>query len=117
MSDEQKTVSLQVERDDKPTFAVFSNFLQIARVATDVQFEFLFVDIQQVATALQKARASDEAPEKLSGVTVAKVVMPALSLMQVKDHLNSILDAIEKELGKLPDAREVHDGSSSVVPN
>lgn len=118
MAEEPSVITLEVKSDDRfgPVSPDFSNFLQISRVATEIQFEFLFVDISQVALAIQKAKESSSTePEKLSGLTVAKVVLPALSFIQVKDHINRIFEAIEKEIGKLPDAKEVQHGDSRVV--
>ncbi len=115
---EQSSIVLQVGRDERfpPVLAAFANFVQISRVATEVQFEFLFVDINQLALTVQKAKESPtQEPEKLSGLTVAKVVLPGLSFMQVREHVNQIFDAIEKDLGKLPDAKEVQHGSGRVV--
>ncbi len=117
MSDEHRII-LEVKTEDRvaPAFPAFSNFLQVSRVATEVQFEFLFVDINQLALTVQKAKESSaEAPQKVSGLTVAKVILPALNFMQVRDHINGIFESIEKELGKLPDVKEVQHGSGRVV--
>jgi hypothetical protein len=115
---EEKQILLNVRKDEQSasTTALFSNFLQISRVATEVQFEFIFVDINEVATTLQKAKESDPGQiHPVIGRTVAKVVLPGLSLMQAKEHIYAIFAAIEKELGKLPDAKEVQHGSGRVV--
>lgn len=115
---EERNIILEVKTDDRlaPEFPAFSNFLQVSRVATEVQFEFLFVDINQVAVTVEKAKElSAEGPQKLSGLTVAKVILPALSFMQLRDHLSRIFDSIEKDLGKLPDVKEVQHGSAHVV--
>lgn len=117
MSEERRIV-LEVKSDERlpPVRPAFSNFLQVSRVATEVQFEFLFVDINQIALIIQRARdSSAQEPEKLAGLTVAKVVLPALSFMQVREHINQIFEAIEKELGKLPDAKEAQHGSARIV--
>lgn len=106
---EEARILLEVKSDERftPLTPVFSNFVQISRVATDVQFEFLFVDINTVATSLQKAGESSEGePIRVQGMPVAKLVMPALSFIQVKDHLNHLFEDIEKAFGKLPRAKE-----------
>jgi hypothetical protein len=113
---EQPTILLNVSRDDKSlrNYPAFSNFVQVSRVATEVQLEFLFVDISQLASVLIKAKeAPGGEPCQLSGLSVAKVVMPALNFVQIKDHMNEIFDAIEKELGKVPSAKEVKHGSGN----
>jgi hypothetical protein len=115
---EHKTVLLSVKKseDSQAMPAAFSNFLQVSRVATEVQFEFVFVDVSELAQTLQKAK--DQTPERdvtVQGRTVAKVILPALNFMQVKDHINAIFAAIEKELGTLPSSKEVHDAGGTVV--
>lgn len=115
---EQHVVLLTVKKDEHSalTPALFSNFLQISRVATEVQFEFVFVDVSDLAQALQKAKESEPGKDcVVHGRTVAKVVLPALNFMQVKEHIYGILNAVEQELGKLPDSKEVQDGGGSVV--
>jgi hypothetical protein len=109
---------LEVRTDDRlPSLpAAFGNFLQISRLATEVQFEFLFVDINTIAVAIEKAKKSpEEESVKVLGTPVAKVVVPALSLMQVKEHIVQMFDVIEKEIGRLPDAKEAHHGSGRVI--
>jgi hypothetical protein len=113
---EERRVMLQVKGDDRlaPLPAAFSNFVQVSRVSTEVQFEFLFVDIGSVASAIDGAKKSlDPDPVQLVGIPVAKVVVPALNLMQIRDQMNQIFDGIEKELGRLPRVKEANanDGS------
>lgn len=105
VSDEPRIVLDVRGTGTEQTPAMFSNFLSVSRVATEVQFEFVFVDVNQIATALMKTKetGATEEPLKISGLTVAKVVVPALSFMQVREHLNNIFDAIEHDLGKLPE--------------
>lgn len=115
---EQQIILLDVGRDEKSmrVYPGFANFLQVSRVATEVQLEFLFVDVNQLALTLQKAKeGSTEEPHKVSGLSVAKVVMPALNFVQQREHINAIFDAIEKELGKIPSGKEVQHGVSPVI--
>jgi hypothetical protein len=115
---EQQIILLNIGRDEKTplVYPSFSNFLQVSRVATEVQFDFLFVDVNEIAVTIQKAKESPgEGPPKLSGVLVARVVLPALNFVQMRDHINGIFDAIEKELGKLPTAKEVQHGNVPVA--
>lgn len=115
---EDRVVLLNLKKDEHSvsTPALFSNFVQISRVATEVQFEFVFVDINDLATTLKTAKESEGGQEhSVFGRTIAKVVLPALSFMQVREHINALFKAIEQELGKLPDAKEVDHGSGRVV--
>jgi len=83
--------------------AYFSNFLGIARVGTEVQFEFIFVDINQLATMVQSAKDAEntETPRQaVVGQTVVKVVMPAQSFIQLQSHLETIFKDIRAELEK-----------------
>jgi hypothetical protein len=113
VSDGRK-ITLEVSSDEtlSPLHASFSNFVQISRVATEVQFEFLFVDINHVALSIEKARGSSEKePVKLSGVPIAKVVVPAFNFLQLREHINQMFDAIEREFGITSNAKEAQHGS------
>jgi hypothetical protein len=76
---------------------LFSNFVAISRAAREVQFEFVFLDLNYIAQLLQTARAGGlkEIPE-VEGQTVAKIVMPAAVFLQLREHLNKMFDDIEK---------------------
>jgi hypothetical protein len=91
--------------------ALYSNFLAVSRVGNDVQFEFVFLDLNKVAVLMQEIKSAEkpEVPE-LQGKTVAKVVMPAANVLQLKGHLETIFRAIEETLQKQP---EVKHGRSS----
>jgi hypothetical protein len=87
--------------------ALFGNFLSIARVGTDVQFEFVFVDLNVLAQMIQGAptTASPTVGAPVTGQTVAKVIMPAASFVQLKAHLAQIFSDIEKEMAKVQEAQ------------
>lgn len=79
--------------------ALFSNFLSISRVASDVQFEFVFLDLNRVVQILQTQQgAKGTAPVNAVGQTVAKVIMPAAVVVQLKDHIEKLMQDIQKEL-------------------
>ncbi|HZP32840.1 MAG TPA: hypothetical protein VFB23_05690 [Candidatus Acidoferrales bacterium] len=102
-------LKIQVQGED-PLSAVpplFSNFLAISRAGTDVQFEFIFLDINQIASMF-KENAVPTGP--ISGKTVSKVVMPAASVLQLKDHLVTLLQAIETDQARKAEDQNV--GSS-----
>jgi hypothetical protein len=82
--------------------ALFSNFLGIARVAMDVQFEFVFLDLNQVAQIIQGAQSQKTGPTSpVAGQTVAKIIMPASAFIQLKDHIVRLMADIEKNLAQL----------------
>lgn len=86
--------------------ALYSNFVAISRVGTDVQFEFIFLDLNQVAHLIddnkQKVMTTDASrkQESLMGKTVAKIVMPAASFIQIKEHIEKLFGSIEEILAK-----------------
>jgi hypothetical protein len=87
--------------------AVFSNFVGISRVGGDVQFEFIFLDINQLAILVEAQKAApSEVPPLLTGKTVAKVVMPAEAFLQLKEHINGLMSAIEGLLAHSLEAKD-----------
>src|SRR5260370_32948750 len=89
--------------------ALFSNFLAISRVANDVQFEFVFLDINQVAQIINagQGKASTTA-SPVTGQTVAKIIMPATAVVQLKDHVAKLMAGIERDLGQLGEAHNAN---------
>ena len=65
--------------------ALFSNFLSLSRVGTEVQFEFIFLDLNNLAVMLNQLK-QEEAKQSpiVKGKTIAKLVMPAASFYSVK---------------------------------
>ena len=86
--------------------ALFSNFLGIARVANDVQFEFVFLDLNQVVQVINGGQGQTPLPVK--GQTVAKIIMPATAVIQLKDHLMKLMSDIEKDLVQLGEIQNVN---------
>jgi hypothetical protein len=98
---EQKAVNFKV-KGEPPVQAVpalYSNFLAVSRVGTDVQFEFVFLDLNYMAMMLEQFKTADVtvAPE-VEGKTVAKVVMPAVAFMQLHEQFEKIFAALKTEL-------------------
>ena len=90
--------------------ALYSNFLAISRVANDVQFEFVFLDLNQVAALMDQLKSVENPPvPELQGKTVAKVVMPAAHVLQLREQFGKICDAIEENVKK----QEGHNGRAS----
>jgi hypothetical protein len=75
---------------------LFSNFLAISRVAGEVQCEFIFADINQLANIIRADKPSAETVE-ITGKTVAKIIIPASNFLQLKDHLAQMFADIEKD--------------------
>jgi hypothetical protein len=82
---------------------LFSNFVGISRVAAEVQLEFIFLDLNQVATMIQGAEKTENAGPlpPVTGKTVVKIVMPSASFVQLKPHLENIFKDIEKDMETL----------------
>jgi len=78
---------------------LYSNFLSVSRIGTDVQLEFIFVDINQLALLQGKMKetSSSEMPEVV-GKTIAKIIMPGANFLQIREHLNTIFEALKVEL-------------------
>ena len=75
MSQEPKLQTFQVQGqpplDSAP--ALYSNFLAVARVGTEVQFEFIFLDLNQIAKMLVDVKAAPSEAPVVQGKTVAKL--------------------------------------------
>ena len=96
-------------RGQNPLEAVsplFSNFVAISRVGTDVQFEFLFLDINQVAQIIEATKAGQSPPSDLVGRTVAKIVVPGMAVLQAKEHLATMFGALEDIYEKFQEHHE-----------
>lgn len=73
----------------------FANFVAISHAGTEVQLEFIFLDINQIATMLVDPK-KQEKPTQLQGQTVAKVVVPVANFLQLKDHLTTMFARLEE---------------------
>jgi hypothetical protein len=115
---EGQQVQFKVNFEDPKAGPVplFSNHVGISRAGTEVQFEFVFLDINLVANILQtyKAGTSTTAPLEVTGRTVAKVVMPMHVFLQLGGHLQTMVKQIEQELRT--EDKEEHERSIS-IPN
>jgi hypothetical protein len=86
--------------------ALFSNFLAVSQVGTEVQFEFVFLDLNLLATMIDKLKAAGATTTStVDGKTVARVVMPAAVFVQMKDHFDKIFGVLAQE-GILPKVSE-----------
>jgi hypothetical protein len=103
VAEEKKITQFQISGED-PLQAVapmYSNFVGISRVGTDIQFEFIFLDLNQLAQILEQGKTA-ESPERqvLAGKTVAKLVMPGVNLLQVREHFEKVMNTLEEEVKK-----------------
>ncbi len=111
---EKTTISLEV-KGQEPLEAcppIFSNFVAVSRVGTEVQFEFIFLDINQLAVTAQQAQGGTrEQPIQVIGKTVSKIVVPASSLLQMKSHLDAIFVALKEDTGESKELSHARTGS------
>lgn len=109
-------VRLQVKGQDslQATPALYSNFLAVARVGGEVQFEFIFLDLNQLAVLMNAAKTTKATEQvDLVGKTVAKIVMPAANVVQLKEHLLGMFAEIEKDMKSLSEVDNVRSRASS----
>lgn len=117
MSEENKVLTFDIQGqaplDAAP--ALFSNFLAVSRVGSEVQFEFIFLDLNQVARTLEELKKSGQSEvPSLQGKTVSKVVMPAVSFLQLKEQLAKVFEALEAMLPNVPEVENDRRSSSNV---
>jgi hypothetical protein len=106
-----QTVELKVKMEDPTTQSVptlFANHVAISRAGTEVQFDFVALDINVLAAKLAQLQSGEaENPVEVAGKTVAKVVVPLHFFMQLETHLQQIFSAVRKEfaLNEVDDER------------
>lgn len=111
---EQKVVNFRVSGQNpiEAVPALYSNFLAVSQVGTDVQFEFIFLDLNLVAGMLKQLKdlQNPDVPE-LQGKTVSKLVMPAANFLQLREHFENLFRALE---GIVPRAAEATNDRANV---
>jgi hypothetical protein len=114
-ADEQKVLNFRVKGDDpmQAVSALYGNFLSVSRVGMDVQFEFIFLDLNMVAGLLEQVKNAEKpgTPE-LQGRTIAKLVMPGATILQLREHFENLFRALDEIVPKLPEAQ--NDRSSRI---
>jgi hypothetical protein len=92
---------LKVVFQDPTTVTVptlFANHLAVSRAGTEIQFEFVAVDINVLATKMEAHQSQGlEEPIEITGKTVAKIVVPLHVFVQLEGHLGQIFSAIRHE--------------------
>lgn len=108
------TGTLNIRGDDpRTTTPTFANFLAISNVGSEVQFEFIFVDISQLALRIQAVKDGTEKPDgDAQGRTVAKLVMPVASFVQLKTHLAGMFERLEAAQGIAKEVAKNESGST-----
>lgn len=93
-----KTGTLTVSGEDPRVSAapVFANFVAVSQVGTEVQVEFIFLDLAQLAQKFERVKAGQEQPDtEIQGKTVGKMIVPVSSFLQLKEHLLSLFQKLE----------------------
>jgi hypothetical protein len=118
---EKQIVNFQVQGEGPggPAPGLFSNFLALSQVGTEVQFEFVFLDLNQLAQLIEQAKAAGATTTTrptVEGKTVAKVIMPAAVFAQLKEHFDRIYRNLAQEGILMKPAEEVKDERHSTSP-
>jgi hypothetical protein len=93
-------IELRVFTEDPTKSSVptlFSNYVAISRAGTEVQFEFVALDINVLAAKMQAQAAEAPGPVEVTGKTMAKIVLPLHAFMQLEQHLQTIFSAVKQE--------------------
>ena len=98
-ADSGRTVNLKVTGSDplEAPSPLFANFLAVSHAGTDVQLEFIFMDLNEIAKAADKLKAGTSGTIDFHGQTVAKVVMPTAAFLQIENHLSTVFDRLKGE--------------------
>jgi hypothetical protein len=97
-------VTLKVQYGDpkESPSPLYSNHVGISRVGTEVQFEFVFVDINKIALRLQDGPSSDDSGAvEVQGNTVAKLILPLHVFIQMESHLQMMFESLRNEIPTL----------------
>jgi len=96
----QKILTVQIQGEgpayDHPP--LYSNFLALSRVGMDVQFEFIFLDFNLIAQLFLQQKEGGVSTSTVEGKTVAKMILSGQSLIQIRDHLNHIMDEVDRAI-------------------
>lgn len=98
---EKRSMQFRVVGEDPQAAGapLFSNFVAISHLGREVQLEFIFLDIAQVAQHFENSASSDSQAEMpiFHGKTVAKVIVPSWAFLQLKEHMSGIFQKLEIE--------------------
>src|SRR6266404_2060876 len=101
MSQIAGNVTIAADENRHSVVPTFANFLAVCSVGSDVQLEFMFVDLSELATQIEKAKTG-EAPKDFTctSKTVSKLIMPAASFVQLKAHLIQLFERLEAQFNE-----------------
>ena len=74
---------------------IFANFVAISHAGSEVQFEFIFLDLNEIAKAIAENKENE--PLHFTGKTVTKVIVPVANFVQLKEHLNGMFARFDEE--------------------
>jgi hypothetical protein len=116
VSDKVVNFSVQGQPPLDAAAALFRNFLAVSRLGTEIQFEFVFLDLNQMALALEQFKAEGiTGSPVVQGKTVAKVVMPASAFAQLREQFERIFEAIDQLVPKAPEEKDDRRNSNSTL--
>lgn len=98
---EEKPFDIKVRGEDRldAVPALYSNFVGISRLGTDVQLEFVFLDLNYLVELVERMKKGEAVgSEPIEGQTVAKIVMPGHMFLQLKNHLDGLFKALAEAL-------------------
>lgn len=111
-----KRLEMKVVLEDPAIVGVptlFANHVAVARAGTEVQFEFVAVDINSIATKLAELSDGEVASPEVRGKTVTKVVVPLHVFLQLEPHLRGIFSSVRQEFD--PEDNEATNEHNAVV--
>lgn len=95
------TVTVTTDDSGFDATPIFANFLRVSYVGAEVQFEFIYVDIAELAQHIEKAKSNEGGKDfELHGETVAKVIVPSASFVQLKEHLVGMFGQLEAQFNE-----------------
>ncbi|HLW52948.1 MAG TPA: hypothetical protein VKW06_08895 [Candidatus Angelobacter sp.] len=91
-------VTITADQNRDAVAPMFANFLAVSSVGNDIQLEFMFVDLSELAASIEKAKRGEADKDfTCSAKTVSKMIMPAASFVQLKDHLAQMFERLEAQ--------------------
>jgi hypothetical protein len=92
-----KVITEDPTKSSVPT--LFSNHVAVARAGTEVQFEFVAMDINVLAIKMAEYQSVEapSGPIEIAGKTVSKIVVPLYVFMQLEQHLQTIFSAVKQD--------------------
>jgi hypothetical protein len=106
---QNKPKTFTVTGDDAVTTAavpIFANFVAISHAGTEVQFEFIFLDLNEIAKAVGDPKHEKDESLQFKGKTVTKIIVPVANFVQLKDHLNGMFTRLEEAINEPKNLKE-----------